>query len=94
MEMREVGSMREVGRCLFPKSDLIIKRLLFLRSKALHGGLGRVAGGEGGGGGRGTEGVLRLGFCSQRSRMRPWAVRPVLLPEGSQSWRVKSLQRA
>lgn len=62
MEMREVGSMREVGRCLFPKSDLIIKRLLFLRSKALHGGLGRVAGGGGWRGGEGHGRRFALGF--------------------------------
>lgn len=38
------------------------------------------------------EGVLFLGFCSPHSGTRPWAVRPVLLTEGSQSWRVKSLR--
>lgn len=52
--------------------------------------MGRVRDGKGG---RGREeGSLCLGFCSSRpGRMRPWAVRPVLLPEGSRSWRVKSL---
>lgn len=39
--------------------------------------------------GRDTEGDVLLGF---RSTHRPRAVRPVLLPERSQSWRVKSLR--
>lgn len=44
--MWEVGSMWEVGWHLSPRSYLIIRRLLFPRSKAFNGGLGRV-GGEG-----------------------------------------------
>lgn len=43
---------------------------------------------------RGKEGVCALGFPQPAQQKETLAVRPVLLPEGSQSWRVKSLQRA
>lgn len=63
--------------------------LLLLRSQALNwGGVGGTRRPKG----RGRRGVLLLGLCSPHSRRRLWAARPVLLTEGSQSWRVKSLR--
>lgn len=44
-------------------------------------GRGRGGGGPGRGDGEGRENGLRC-FCTGSGRMRPWAVRPVLLPEG------------
>lgn len=80
--MQEVGSVA-------PTQELFNNvKLSFSKSKVLFlgGGMHKAAKGEGQGR------CLPFGFCHTQNRRRPWAVRPVLLPEGSQSWRVKSLR--